>query len=243
MINTNNLATIKKLCDNIEYTVIKTVKEARISPIYEQFAYDLYKDDMLQMYSEVENDIICIINNHTRDYSNIFVDRKSSKKQISETIDMLRCKVTEKECNEVIEQYIDSEHEDNLYIEFEDDTTDKQKEVIKKKILDNITIETASATGYSQSDWEDYTIAYYNDVTKENKNIIDILVKNISYMFTVQEYYINLVDIETRLYTSGIEEVEEVEGDSYSTTSYTGYIDKEELKELEKQGYTIINNN
>ena len=238
MINNNNLQAIKTLADKIEYTVIKTVKEARISPIYEQFAYDMYKEDMLQMYSEVEKDLICIINNNTRDYRNIFCDRKSTKKQVQEYIDLKRCKLSQKEQDFI--QYAQVEDDGTLFIEWDSEQLESTQNSIESKIMKHVTIETAAAHGYSKLEWEQYTITYYNDVTKENKNIIDILVKNISYMFTVQEYYINLVDIETRLYTSGIEEVEEVEGDSYSTTSYTGYIDKEELKDLEEKGYTII---
>lgn len=239
MINTNNIATIKKLCDKIEYTVTKTVKEARISPIYEQFAYDMYKEDLTEMLKTIEKDVIAIYNRNTRDYSNMFTEKRNS--HYYNDIDIKRLGLTKTELQLIDNVYLDEDR--SIIIETSKDITDKKYLLLKNKIENNIIRKNVSATGYSQSDWEQYTIAYYNDVTKENKNIIDILVKNISYMFTVQEYYINLVDIETRLYTSGIEEVEEVEGDSYSTTSYTGYIDKEELKDLEKQGYTIINNN
>lgn len=239
MINNNNLQAIKTLADKIEYTVTKTVKEARISPVYEQFAYDMYKEDLTEMLKTVEKDVIAIYNRNTRDYSNMFTEKRNN--HYYNDIDIKRLGLTKTELQLIDNVYLDEDR--SIIIETSKDISDKKYLLLKVKIENNIIREMASATGYSQSDWEQYTIAYYNDVTKENKNIIDILVKNISYMFTVQEYYINLVDIETRLYTSGTEEVEEVEGDSYSTCTYTGYIDKEELKDLEEKGYTIINNN
>ena len=239
MINTNNIATIKKLCDKIESTVTKPVKEARISPIYEQFAYDMYKEDLTEMLKTVEKDVIAIYNRNTRDYSNMFTEKRNS--HYYNDIDIKRLGLTKKELQLIDSVYLDEDR--SIIIETSKEISDKKYLLLKVKIENNIIREMASATGYSQSDWEQYYIVSYKDATVDSKNTIDILVKNISYMFTVQEYYINLVDIETRLYTSGIEEVEEVEGDSYSTCTYTGYIDKEELKELEKQGYTPINNN
>ena len=240
MINKTNIEIIKKLADKIEYKVTKTEKEARISPIYEQFAFDSYKEDLLFMLSEVKKNVIATYNHNTKDYYNIFIGKKNT--QVNNTIDMLRCKLTKKEANKVIEQHIDLECKDNLYIEYEDDTTEKQKATIKKKILDNIIIETVEARGYSQGDYEKYTIVYYKDIKKEAQATIDNILKNLKYIFTVQEYYIELIDIETRLYTSGIEEIEEVEGNSYSAISYDGYLNEEE-KQLTKDGYTVIYKN
>lgn len=236
MINTNNIATIKKLCDKIEYTVTKTVKEARISPIYEQFTYDMYKEDLTEMLKTVEKDVIAIYNRNTRDYRNMFTEKRNN--HYYNDIDIKRLALTKTELQLIDSVYLDRDR--SIIIETSKDITDKKYLLLKNKIEKAIIRETVTATGYSQSDWEQYYIISYKNIDTTDTSSYSSLINNLKYMFTVQEYYINLVDIETRLYTSGIEEVEEVEGDSYSTTSYTGYIDKEELKDLEKQGYTII---
>lgn len=239
MINNNNIATIKKLCDKIEYTVTKTEKEARISPIYEQFAYDIYKEDLTEMLKTIEKDVIAIYNRNTRDYSNMFTEKRNN--HYYNDIDIKRLGLTKTELQLIDNVYLDEDG--SIIIETSKDITDKKYLLLKIKIENNLIRESVSATGCSQSDWEQYFIISYKNIDTTPTSSYSNLVDNLKYMFTVQEYYINLVDIETRLYTSGIEEIEEVEGDSYSTTTYTGYIDKEELKELEKQGYTIINNN
>lgn len=237
MINNKNLQAIKTLADKIEYTLVSVKKEARISPLYDGFAYDMYKEDLCELYGSIKNDIIAIYNHNTRDYYNIFTGKTNT--QINNTIDLLRCKLTKKEVAKVIEHYSDLDSEDNLCIEFEDDTTEKQKATIKKKILDNIVINKVVARGYSQGDYEKYTVISYKDISKENNNTLNLIIENLSYFFTIQEYSIELVHIETRLYTSGIEEVEEVGGDSYCTVSYDGYLEEDQLI---KDGYTIINN-
>lgn len=236
MLNTNNLQAIKTLADKIEYTVIKTVKEARISPIYDQFAYDMYKEELTEMLKTVEKDVIAIYNRNTRDYNNMFTEKRNN--HYYNDIDIKRLGLSKTELQLIDSVYLDEDR--SIIIETSKDITDKKYLLLKLKIEKAIIRESASATGYSQGDWEQYYIISYSNRSVKNEATIDALTENMTHLFTLQEYYINLVDIETRLYTSGIEEVEEVEGDSYSTTSYTGYIDKEELKELEKQGYTII---
>lgn len=248
MINKNNLQAIKMLADKIEYTVTKTVKEARISTIDDGCAYDFYKEDLQQMYSEIEKDVICIINENTRDYYNIFMDTYNNRKEkarllayrekhVSKAIDLKRVGLSKRQQND-IDCVIYGE--DGLCIDWVDDVDVKKKEEIERKIMDSIVVDTVTARGYSQGDYEQYTIVTYKDISKEKDDTLKCILKNLKFFFTVHEYYINLVDIETRLYTSGIEDVEEVEGDSYSTTSYTGSIDKEELHDLESQGYKII---
>jgi len=239
MINNNNLQAIKTLADKIEYTVTSTKKEARITPCYDNLAYDFYVEDMQAMLDEVKKDVIAIYHTNGRDFHHLFTNRNDRSNEYNNGLDMKRCKVTAKEANEVIEQYIDTLSDDYLYIEYEDDTTEKQKATIRKKILGNIIVASASAIGYSQGDCDKYMFVYYADASKEAKATIQMMIDNIKYLFTVQEYYVNLVTIETRKYTSGIEEVEEIEEDSESIISYSGDA-KEEIKDLEARGYTVV---
>ena len=248
MINTNNLQKIKILADKIEYTVTKTVKEARISSVYDQSAYDMYNEDLVYLYSEIKKDVVAVYNSNTRDYSNLFTDKRRG--QVCEAIDLSRIKGLTKKEKSCIDQVIVDDNctgssyysnpQDYLYFDWIDTPSKEVQDTISKKIKASLLVETVKAAGYSQGEWEYYTIVSYNTIDTSETSSYSNLIDNLKYFFRVQEYYVSLVDIETRLYTSGIEEVEEVEQDSYGVVTYSGTIEKEQLTDLETKGYTII---
>lgn len=232
-INHNNAEAIKRLAERLEYEVLNVKKEARISPIYNDSAFNDYMEDMKQLYEECRADIVAIHNANTLDYSNIFTTRN---RQIENAIDINRVKLTRKERG-YIDEIISCDYKGNLDICWNTDLEAKEVERIEKKILSSLTIDTVNANGYSQSDWDKYAIVYYNDT--KHKKTIDFIKKNLGYLFTVQGYSIELVDIETRKYSETITETEEVETDVYYTVSYSGDLDEEE-KELRARGHEII---
>lgn len=236
-INHDNAEAIKRLADRLEYTIKDTKKVMRVSPSEDySFAWDMYQEDMQQLYSEVKEDIISVYNANERDYSNILGEKQE---QINNGIDLERIKgLTKKEKDIIDEAYI--EEDKTLQITWNTDIPSTMERKIESKILASITIEEKRAHGYSQGDWDVYAIAYYNDASKEKQKTIELLIDNIKHLFTVCEFYVELIHIETRVYTSGIEEVVEVEQESYSATSYSGDNDNETLglTDYIKEGYT-----
>lgn len=240
MINKNNLEQIKALADKIEYTVTNVKKELRVSPSsHYDTAWDVYTDDIRGKYDEVKNDIIAIIN-RSRDYSNIFLKR-GSKQTINNYIDLSRIPTLTKKQRDLI-QYAQINDDAEIEVEYEEEINEKSKQHTLEKLNKHVTIATVSSQGYSQGDYEEYIVAYYDDIKDENLVTLKYLLNDLKYIFTVSEFYINVVDIETRLYTSGIEEIEEVEVESYGTVEYSGSYNEKELQ-AQYPDYEIIYNN
>lgn len=238
-INNDNVEKIKMLADRLTYTVQSVEKIADVSQYYGDCAFDFYKDDMNYLYSEISGDIVAVININSREYSNILASK--DEKQINNNIDLNRVKgLTVKEYDCIDYACIDLACDDWLDIEYTDELTQNRKDIIRKKILASIDIEKVTARGYCQGDWDKYVIvSYKKTISKVFSDYYNNFIKNLEYLFTVTEYNISLVHKETRLYTSGIVEVEEVEIDSTGEICYDGEVSRDTIKDLEAQGYIV----
>ncbi len=234
MINYNNIEKAKELLDRIEYEVVSTKKEARITHNYDDdMAYRFYKEDLGEQLEEVKDDVIAIIHANRRDYSHLFAPRNE---EYNNGIDIKRCGFTKKQLKDLDGAYIESDGE--IFLETSRDIDQALYDEYIAVIEKNIERKMVSCTGYSQGDWDKYQVIFYKNTKK--KEAIETLCKNISYLFTVTDYNIELVTIEERKYTGGYTETVELVEEENNYTSYDGYIDKATLKDLEKQGYTII---
>lgn len=146
------------------------------------FAYDILVEDLWNRLDEIKDNIYCIENSNTRNFTNIFA-YKWEKEYGNTYIDM---------------NYYTIEFDNwevNIIDVYEENTWKTYEEIVdewEKYFEDTIWYVWISCRWYSQWDWDEYYI-YYNK-NKITEQEIKEQFKWIKYLFTTEELYIKDTD-------------------------------------------------
>lgn len=232
------LNELQKLAGGLYYEVLDTKTIARVDTIQEgDFAWNNLRNNIINTVNEIKD--IYIINTN-RDYVNACENKQ--KDNIASIEDIVRGVLSEKEKNIFIYDwracdYLDIKDEVICFSESQDffmsNASEKEKKQIEKileKINNLITIEYVNPKGYGYYDWDCYKIAYSNKTGKNRRCFIEDLKNYLDYIFTCEEYIVNIETIEKRKYENGEELGVIIENERISYFNYHGYDTRKDIE-------------